>query len=301
MKSVSEILESVKKNEKKQRIVIANATLEEIMVVKQTEELNLANFTLIGDESDIIDSLLAVGLDPKDMLLIHETNAKKCSELAVQEVVEGRSDILMKGQVHTATFLGAVMQSPKFFDKKSRLSQITLFDGLDHKLKLLSDCAINIQPDFAAKVDIINNAVGVAKKLGIQLPKVAILDAVEIVNPKMPSTLEAAALTQMNRRGQIKDCVIDGPLSFDNAVFVEFAELKDIDSEVAGQADILVTHELREANNLSKAIIHYAQRPAASIIAGIKLPLVMTSRSDRKQNKLYTIAVQCYLATLQKG
>lgn len=298
MKSISEILETVKKNEKKQRIVIAGATLEEIMVVKQAVEINLANFTLIGDASDINDSLLAVGLSPSNMIILHETNTKICSELAVQEVVQGRADILMKGQVHTATFLNAVMQSPEFFDKKSRLSQITLFDGLDKQLKILSDCAINIQPDFSTKIDIINNAVIIAKKLGMDVPKVAILDAVETVNPKMPSTLEAAALTQMNRRGQIKDCIVDGPLSFDNAVFVELAELKAITSEVAGKADILVTHELREANNLSKSIIHYAQRPAASIIAGIKLPLVMTSRSDRKQNKLFTIAVQCYLSAL---
>lgn len=298
MKSISEIVEVIKQNEQKQRIVIANATLEEIMVVKHSVEMDLALFTLIGDEADIRDSLLAVGLNPEDMVIINETNGKICSELAVKEVEQGRADILMKGQVHTATFLNAVMQSPAFFNKKNRLSQITLFDGLDKQLKLLSDCAINIQPDFSAKVDIINNAVKIANKLGIAIPRVAILDAVETVNPKMPSTLEAAALTQMNRRGQIPNCIIDGPLSFDNAMFAEYAELKGITSDVAGKADILVTHELREANNLSKSIIHYAQCPAASIIAGIKLPLVMTSRSDRKQNKLFTIAVQCYLSTL---
>ena len=206
-----------------------------------------------------------------------------------------QADIPMKGLLHTSEFMGAVLNKESGFERIKRISQITIFQDHSNNLKFLTDCAINIEQTLSVKKDIIENAVYLARTFGIICPKVALLSAVETINEKMPDTTTGAILVQMNNRGQIKDCIIDGPLSLDNAVSKEAAEIKGIRSSVAGAADILVGSSLQEANTLSKSLNLYAKFPTASVILGTKEPFIMTSRTDTLQNKVNSIAATCWL------
>ena len=161
---------------------------------------------------------------------------------------------------------------------------------------LVTDAAMNITPSLEEKVQIIQNAVNVAHSIGIEVPKVAPIAAVEIVNPLMPATVEAALLTQMNRRGQIKGCVIDGPLALDNAINIEAAKQKGIQSEVAGQADILLVPAIETGNVLYKSLIYFAKAKVGAILAGAKAPVVLTSRADSSESKLYSLALAISVA-----
>lgn len=201
----------------------------------------------------------------------------------------------MKGLLHTSDFMGAVLNKESGFERIKRISQVTIFQDHSNSLKFLTDCAINIEQTLSVKKDIIENAVHLARTFGIICPKVALLSAVETINEKMPDTITGAILVQMNNRGQIKDCIIDGPLSLDNAISKEAAEIKGIRSSVAGAADILVGSSLQEANTLSKSLNFYAKFQTASVILGTKEPFIMTSRTDTQQNKVNSIAATCWL------
>jgi phosphate butyryltransferase len=203
----------------------------------------------------------------------------------------------MKGLVHTSVFMSAVLDKQNGLKRNRRLSQITVFRNTtlgDVGLTFLTDCAINIEMTLQVKKDIIENAVLAARAFGIECPKVALLGAVETVNEAMSDTLNSAILTQMNRRGQLTGCIVDGPLSLDNAISKEAAQRKGIVSDVAGEADILVGSCLQEANSLSKGLNFYAQFSTASIIVGTEQPIIMTSRTDQQENKLNSIAATCY-------
>ncbi len=188
----------------------------------------------------------------------------------------------------------AVLNRESGLKTNSRISQITLFENKNNGITFLTDCAVNLSPELSVRLDVIKNAVTLSRSLGVDCPKVALLGAVETVNESMPDTVQSAVITQMNRRGQIKDCVIDGPLSLDNAISMEAAQRKGIDSPVAGRADILIASSLQEANTLSKSLHFYAGFATASVIMGTEQPFVMTSRTDAIENKLNSIAVTCY-------
>ncbi len=294
MKTIRDIRQFVTKL-KPLTIAVAGISEEEIQLVKQASEENLARFILI-DEPDHIESLLEKhGISPETVKIHAVPSAHHAPAQAVELVLQGKADLPMKGQVHTSTFVKAVMNKERGLSAGGRLSQITMFDGYQGEPQFLTDCAINISPTLEEKVEIIKNAVKVFASFSKEAPYVALLGAVETVSPKMPDTVDSAVITQMNRRGQISGCVVDGPLSLDNAISEHFAAIKKIDSPVAGKAQILVSSDLREGNNVSKAIIHYAKRDACSIIAGTTIPVVMTSRTDLQENKLNTIAVACYM------
>lgn len=299
MKSVREICEAAKQDGRK-TIAIAGISGEEIGLVKDALADGIANFVLV-DQRDIVESLLkeygvAVGVEV-EVVAVDSTHQapRKVFELLQQ----GRAQLPMKGQVHTGTFLKAALDKEIGVVKGDRLSQITMFDGYNDEPQFLTDCAINICPTLEERVEILNNAIKVFSHFSGEEPRVALLGAVETVSAKMPDTQESAIITQMNRRGQIPGCVVDGPLSLDNAISEDLARIKKIDSPVVGRAQIMVSSDLREANNVSKAIIHFAKREAASIIAGTSVPVVMTSRTDLRRNKLNTIAIACYM--LRKG
>ena len=293
MKTIRDVVQSVRQKKTK-KIALAGISDEEIRIVTAATEEQLATFILIDKE----DQLKAA----QDIFSGHGSVSFECVEdthdaakKAVKLVREGKAALPMKGQIHTSTFIKAVLDKENGLSNGKRLSQITVFDGYNDELQFLTDCAINIKPSMNELVDIIENAVAIYRVFGEPIPKVALLAAVENVNEKMPDTLVAAAITQMNRRGQIKGCIIDGPLSLDNAISEAFAAIKNIDSPVAGKAQILVSSMIQEANSLSKGIIHYAKRSAASIIAGTSVPVIMTSRTDTAENKLNTIAMSSFL------
>jgi phosphate butyryltransferase len=198
----------------------------------------------------------------------------------------------MKGLVSTAPLLKAVLNKEEGLRKGNTLSHFALIESPNyHKLFGVTDAAMNIAPEFHEKVDILNNAVDVFHGLGKENPKVAVLGPLEVVNPKIDSTAHAAMLAKMNNRGQIKNCLVDGPFAVDNAVSKEAAEHKGIYSEVAGDADILMTPELNSGNILYKTLMFMGGCTSAAVIMGAKVPVVLTSRADTEKSKMMSIAL----------
>jgi phosphate butyryltransferase len=198
----------------------------------------------------------------------------------------------MKGNVSTAILLKAVLNKEYGLRTGRILSHVAIFEvpGFS-KFTIVTDAAMNLEPDLQQKEQIVVNAVKIARSIGIDKPKVAALAAVEIVNPAMQATIDAASLTLMNKRGQIKDCLIDGPLALDNAISLEAAKHKGIESDIAGQADILLVPTIDVGNVLYKSLVYFAKASVGAVIAGAKAPIVLTSRSDSSESKLYSLAL----------
>lgn len=277
------------------RIVIAMADEEEVLLADKASKEGLAKFILIGKADRIQELFDKHGLSSANFDILNEPDSKCAAAAAIKMVNEQQADIPMKGLLHTSDFMSAVLNKEYGFERTKRISQITVFQDQSNTLRFLTDCAINIEQSLSVKKDVIENAVSAAHAFGNPCPKVALLSAVETVNEKMPDTTLGAILVQMNHRGQIKNCMIDGPLSLDNAISKEAASIKGIHSSVAGAADILVGSSLQEANTLSKALNFYAGFETASIIMGTREPFIMASRTDALQNKVNSIAATCWL------
>lgn len=242
--------------------------------------------TLIGDRDEIFRIADELGMDLSQINIIKETDPQKCAEIGVGLVSTGEADILMKGHLQTAELLRAVLEKEKGLRTGNLLSHCGVFEMPGyHKLLLVTDAGINIAPDLKQKMQIIQNAVAVMHSLGVERPKVAVLAAVELVNPAMPATLDAAALAKMAQRGQIGSCVVDGPLAMDNAVSLEAAKEKHIVSDVAGDADILLVPDIEAGNILVKALVFLYNARTCGVITGAKVPLVVTSRADSSDTK----------------
>jgi phosphate acetyltransferase len=197
----------------------------------------------------------------------------------------GQVEALMKGSLHTDELIHAILQQPRLRTGR-RMSHVLRFDvPMYHKPLLITDAALNIRPTLAEKVDIIQNAVDLARILGVELPKVAILSAVETVNPAIPSTLDAAALCKMAERGQISGAIVDGPLAFDNAISSHAAAVKHIVSRVAGDADILAVPDLESGNMLAKQLEYLAGASGSGLVLGAAVPIALTSRADGPMNR----------------
>lgn len=276
-------------------VAIAAAEDEEVIeAVSHSLNKQLASFILFGNEGKITALLEEHQIDLKHSALkiVPANGAKKASELAVKAVTNGEADVLMKGNVPTAIILKEVLNKEYGMRTGNVLSHVAAFEvpGYD-KLVFVTDAAMNVEPDINQKVQIVQNSVQVARGLGIEIPKVAPLAAVEVVNPAMQATVDAALLTQMNNRGQIKDCIVDGPLALDIAMSVLAAEHKGIKSDVAGHADILFVPTIEVGNVLYKSLIYFARAKVGAIIAGAKAPVVLTSRADTAESKLYSLAL----------
>ena len=220
---------------------------------------------------------------------------------AVEMVREGRAEALMKGSLHTDELMGAVVQRETGLRTNRRISHCFVMDvpALDQAL-IITDAAVNIFPTLQDKVDIIQNAIDLAHALGRTSPKVAILSAMETVNPSVPSTIEAAALCKMADRGQITGGILDGPLALDNAIDLTAAQIKKIDSPVAGQADILVVPDLEAGNMLAKSLTFMAGADAAGIVLGARVPIILTSRADSLIARLASCAVAALVAAARR-
>ncbi|MDG4655617.1 phosphate butyryltransferase [Ectobacillus antri] len=280
--------------------VIAVAAAEDnevIEAVAKSIQAGLAHFILFGDETKIEGLLRFYNIS--DSAAVTVRHCTQPAEMAVRAVKEGKADILMKGNIATATLLKAVLNKEYGLRKGKVLSHVALFEvpGYD-RLIFLTDVAMNIAPDLEQKVAIIQNAVQVANSIGVKMPKVAPLAAVEVVNPAMQATIDAALLAQMNRRGQITNCIVDGPLALDNAISKIAAEHKGITGDVAGQADILLVPNIESGNVLYKSLVYFANAKVGAIIAGAKAPIVLTSRADSAEAKLYSIALAVATASL---
>lgn len=280
----------------KTTVAVAAANDAEVLeAVVKAVNLHIAEFLLYGEKEEIIDKLETISpgiTKDRAIKIIYANSPQSASELAVKAVHRNDAEVLMKGNVPTATILKAVLHKEYGLRTNNVLSHVAMFEipGYDRPV-YITDAAMNIAPDLNQKVQIIENSVKVARALGVNKPKVACLAAVEAVNPSMVATLDAAALTMMNARGQIKNCVVDGPLSLDLSISAFAAKQKGMHSNVAGEADILLVPTIEVGNILYKSLVYFSSAKVGSIIAGAKAPIVLTSRADTAESKLYSLAM----------
>jgi len=278
----------------KKTVAVAVAEDHEVIeAVAKAIKLQLAQFRLYGNQEKIMGMLQEHGLQTSEHIeVIAAASSAEAAELSVKAVRNGEADVLMKGNIPTANILKAVLNKEWGLRKGSTLSHVAAFEVPNYdRLIFVTDAAMNIAPDVTQKAAIIQNTVEVAQAIGMDLPKVAPIAAVEVVNPAMQATIDAAMLTQMNRRGQIKNCVVDGPLALDNAVSQIAAEHKGIVSDVAGKADILLVPTIEAGNVLYKSLVYFADAKVGAMIAGAKAPIVLTSRADSAETKVYSLAL----------
>jgi len=252
---------------------------------------------LVGPAATIREVAAAKGIDLGGAAIEDVPDSHRAAARAVALVREGKAELVMKGSLHSDEILAAVISKETGLRTGRRLSHAFLMDvPTYHKVLIVTDGAINIAPTLEDKVDIVQNAIDLARSFGVERPKVAILAAVESVNSKMPATLDAAALCKMADRGQIKGGVLDGPLAFDNAISREAADIKKIKSEVAGDPDILVAPDLEAGNMLAKQLSFLANADSAGLVLGAKVPVILTSRADSLRARIASCAVAVLVA-----
>lgn len=276
------------------RVAVANAAQKVVLeTLREAADLGIVRATLIGDAKAIRECAEVVGLKSEGYDIVEARGDGDAASLGVQMVRDGRSDVLMKGLIHTDTFMRAILDSAHGLRVAGQrvshafLCEVPAHDGL----LVITDAAINIAPDLNAKAQILQNAIALLHLLGVERPNAAVLSAVETVNPAIASTLDAACLTLMAQRGQITGGRVEGPLAFDNAVSRRAADEKGIASEVAGSCDILLVPDLVSGNILAKTLEYHANAVAAGIALGLSVPVVLSSRSDPAPARLAALAV----------
>lgn len=293
MKTLKEVIEKAKTVSKKRVVVVGAEDKEALKAVSAAYDEGFVEPVLVGKKEIIEENLKELG---REFDIIDAQTEEEAAEQGVRLVSSGAADIVMKGLIKTSKLLKAVLNKEWGLRTGSVLSHVAVIEteALD-SLKIVTDGGMIIKPTLDQKVAIINNAVELAHSMGNGNPNVALLAAVEVVNPDMPETMEAAIITQMNKRGQIKGCIVDGPLALDNALSEMAAKIKKIDSEVAGHADILVVPDIHAGNILGKSAIYLANGKIAGLVLGAKAPIVIVSRADTAESKLASLA----LATLK--
>ncbi len=252
--------------------------------------------TLIGDEAAIKELAARIGLDISPYPILHAETEAKAAELGVVMCRSGNALAMMKGSLHTDELLKPALKADTGLRTARRISHVFIMDTPAYaRTLLITDAAINITPELEDKIHIVQNAIDLAHALGIPEPKVALLSAIETVNPKIKSTLDAAALCKMADRGQITGGILDGPLAFDTAVSVKAATIKGLVSPVAGQADILVVPDLESGNMLAKQLEYLGGAQLAGIVLGARVPAILTSRADSAETRLTSCAVAVLL------
>jgi len=287
----------------KKVVSVAVAQDEAVLeAVKAAKERGIADAILVGDEAKIREIGATLGMNMDEYEIINETDIVTASLTAVKLVHDGKADMYMKGLLDTKTFLKSVLDKEAGLRTGKPLSHVCVFEvpGVD-RLLFFTDVAFIPYPTLEDKVHIINYAVEVAKACGVDCPKVAPLAAVEVVNPKMPVTLDAAELTRMNEAGEITGCIVDGPLSLDIAIDKEAAIEKGAqDRKVAGDADILLFSDIHAGNLVYKAIVHLVDVKNGCILTGTQAPVILTSRSDTFETKVNSIALAAVVAEEMK-
>ncbi|WP_346961842.1 phosphate butyryltransferase [Clostridium sp.] len=292
VKSLEELLELAKRKEKKTMAVAVAQDGVVLEAVIKAVDMNIINAILVGNEDEIRSIAKDANIDLSRVRIINECDIIKAAAKAVELVTKGEANYVMKGLLGTSDLLKAVLNKEANLRTNNLLSHVMVYDVKSYdKLLLLTDGGMVPYPELKDKIGIIKNAVTVAKALEIDMPKVAPICAVEVINPSMQATLDAAALSAMNKRGQIKGCLIDGPLGLDNAISKEAAHHKGIVSDVAGEADILLVPNIEAGNFLGKSMTYFADAESAGVIVGAKCPVVLVSRADSAKSKLYSIAL----------
>ena len=252
---------------------------------------------LVGPEDKIRKAAEEAQIDLSPYRIISTPHSHASAAKAVELASKGEVEAIMKGSLHTDEIMGAIVPSSAGLRTSRRISHAFVMDVATYpKMFMITDAAINIFPDLEVKRDIVQNAIELGHALGVDMPKVGILSAVEVVNPKIPSTLDAAALCKMADRGQITGGILDGPLAFDNAISAQAAKIKGITSPVSGDVDILLAPDLESANMLFKQLTYLAGAEGAGIVLGTRIPVVLTSRADSVRTRLASVAVMTKVA-----
>jgi phosphate acetyltransferase len=304
-----------RKHEKYERLIAATESLQPLVaaVAHPCDETSLGGALeaagaglivpiLVGPKDRIRAVSERLAMDLRGTEIVDVPHSEAAAEQAVELVRTGRAEVLMKGSLHSDELLAAVTKRETGLRTGRRISHVFVMDVPTHPDTLfITDAAVNIAPDLVAKRDIVQNAIDLYAGLGLGIPKVAILSAVETVNPSIPSTIDAAALCKMADRGQITGGEIDGPLAFDNAISPEAARIKGIKSPVAGQAQVLVVPDLEAGNMLAKNLTFLSNADAAGIVLGARVPIVLTSRADNVRTRMASCAVAVLLAHSRKA
>ncbi|MCU0455857.1 MAG: bifunctional enoyl-CoA hydratase/phosphate acetyltransferase [Bacteroidales bacterium] len=290
LKSLSDLRKIVAGGPMRKLILAAAQDQHSLGAVLRAWKDNVIEPILVGDKESIQNICSTNNYDITGVRIIHEPDMEMAVEMSVKMVSNKQADVLMKGKIGTSTLLKHVLNKDYGLRTGNLLSHFALFEvETYHKVIAVTDVAMNIAPNLKDKISIINNSVSCLVKLGYSMPKVAVLGAVEMVNESMEATLDAALLSKMNQRDQIRNCIIDGPLAFDNAVSLESAQHKGIRSEVAGDTDLLLMPDIEVGNVLYKSLVFFARAKVAAVILGARVPIVLTSRSDSEQAKYDSI------------
>lgn len=295
---LDQMFEQLKSSAKK-RLVAAYANDEHsISAVSEAIDMGLVEGTLVGDQNEIEKNCKALAIDPGKFRIVHEPDEMKAARKAVELIKEGEGNLLMKGLVSTDKYMRAILDKEQgLMPKGAVLSHVTVMENPNyHKLLIVGDVAILPAPELHEKVAITNYLIHTAHSLGIEKPKVALIGASEVITPKMQTSVDAALISKMADRGQIKGAYVDGPFALDVAIDRESATIKKITGEVAGDADCLVFPNIESGNVFYKMNTKLARGEQGAIVVGAKVPAVLSSRGDSTKTKLYSIALAALTA-----
>ena len=298
IKTFEELIELAKERGPK-RVSVAMAGDKEVLLsIKNAVELDIVEPILVGEEEKIRSISKDIGFSLDGVEIIDESDDSKAARIATELVSSGKADVLMKGLVGTPVIMKQVLDKEIGLRTGGIISHVAVFDvETYHKIFFVTDAAMNIAPSLEQKKEIIENAVGLVHALDIDKPKVAAIAASEKVSDNMPATQEAKELEEMNKNGEIKDCIVEGPFALDNAISKEAAKQKGIVGDVAGDADILLVPDIEAGNVLYKSLSFLGKAKSAGIIVGTKAPIILTSRADNEEAKLHSIALGVLLAS----
>ncbi|MCL2573053.1 MAG: bifunctional enoyl-CoA hydratase/phosphate acetyltransferase [Defluviitaleaceae bacterium] len=291
LKNFEELKGKVLKIKEKKVIALACAAdAASLEALRDAEKELGVDYLLIGDAAAILDVAGKVGFDIDQEKILQADDEVTAAEMAVTLVCEGRADILMKGKMQTASLLKAVVDKEKGIRTGGLMSHMAVLEcPAYHKLIYITDGGMVTQPDAEQKRGILMNSVDFLRQMGYEMPKAAVLAAVEAVNPKMQETVDAAALAEANAKGELAGCIVEGPLSFDLAISAESAKTKGVESHVAGDVDIFIAPEMATGNILAKSLIYLAGAKMAGCILGAKAPIIVVSRGAGAEEKMLSI------------
>lgn len=297
IRNFDQLLEAALERAPKRVAIVGGGQRQTLHAARLARDMGLAHCILIDNPVRLQTIAEEEGVTLTGMDIVEEADMVEAAYKAVAMVHVEEADLVMNGRALPVELMRAALDKEKGLRIGKVISDVSVFEipGFD-RLIFVSDVAIVVSPTLAQKVAIVQNAIDTASELGVQEPKVAILAATEMVNPEMPANMDAANLSKMSERGQIRGGIVDGPLAIDNAISLKAAQMKDIKSQVAGSADILITPDVESGNILAKAISYFAKGHMAGVVVGAKCPIVMPSRSDPPEQKMLSIALGVYLS-----
>jgi phosphate butyryltransferase len=303
MKNFDVLLELVQKHPVRKVAVAPAQDPSVIQAAIEARRRDIAETILVGHRGKIEAAAESVEASLEGFSVVHEEKPEKAVASAVKMVSGSEADILMKGYIHTDDFLRGVLNKEYGLRSGSIMSHVFIAEMPDQdRLVFITDGAMNIAPDLEQKAAILLNGVYVANLFGVMHPRVAVMAAVELVNPDMPATMDAAALAKMaDRRQYVPECIVDGPFALDNAVSMMAAKHKKIEGEVAGQADILLAPDIEAGNLLAKSLVYFAGRRLVGLLVGAKAPVVLTSRADTMESKMLSIAGAVLMVNMKRA